>query len=142
TQKVILRLTTDDPDAAGPCSIVMDEVEITVNQMPRVSVPTAAVVCESPAIPLAGDLAPSASAGSWTVLSGDGVLSVSSITGTVVTANYSPAPSDIGSVVSFRLTTNDPDGFGPCVPAFDDINITINESAKVSAGSDIEICED
>ena len=29
----------------------------------------------------------------------------------------------VGNTVTFRLTTNDPDGFGPCVPAFDDLNI-------------------
>lgn len=139
---VILRLTTDDPDAGGPCSIVSDDITITVNQAPRVTVPADFTVCEPLSIPLTGDLDPSATAGSWSVLSGAGVLSVSSITGDMVTASYAPAPSDVGGTVSFRLTTNDPDGFGPCAPATDDITITINESAKVDAGLPQVVCED
>ncbi|MGC1241644.1 MAG: PKD-like domain-containing protein [Chryseosolibacter sp.] len=142
TGSVVLRLTTNDPDAAGPCSIVTDDLIVGVNQRPRVTVPADFVVCEPTSIPLTGNLDPSATAGSWSVLSGSGTLSVSSITGDIVTAAYTPAASDIGNTVSFRLTTNDPDGFGPCTPASDDISITINPSSRVNAGVDFATCED
>jgi hypothetical protein len=142
TGSVLLRLITDDPDGVGPCSIVTDDLVVSVNQTPRVTVPADFVVCEPPSIALTGNLDPSATAGSWSVLSGAGTLSVSSITGDVVTAAYNPDPADVGGTVSFRLTTNDPDGFGPCTPASDDITITINPAARVDAGPDFATCED
>src|SRR5690606_25388751 len=141
-QTILLRLTTNDPDGAEPCSIVSDVVRVSINQMARVTVPADFTVCEPLSIPLSGNLDPSATSGSWSVITGGGTLSVSSVTGDLVTANYVPAPEDIGGTVSFRLTTNDPDGFGPCAPATDDITITINESAKVDAGSNQTVCED
>ncbi|MEO5600219.1 MAG: PKD-like domain-containing protein, partial [Cyclobacteriaceae bacterium] len=139
---VVLRLTTNDPDAAGPCSIVSDDLTISVNRRARVTVPADYTVCEPTSISLTGDLDPSANSGSWSVLTGTGTLTVSSITGDIVTAGYAPALADVSSTVAFRLTTNDPDGTGPCVSAFDDINITINRSSRVDAGPNMETCED
>jgi hypothetical protein len=40
----------------------------------------------------------------------------------------------VNATLRFRLTTNDPDGFGPCIAEFDEIDIHVNESAKVNAG--------
>ena len=48
----------------------------------------------------------------------------------------------MNTTLRFRLTTNDPDGSGPCVAEFDEIDIHVNESAKVNAGADFEVCED
>ncbi len=139
---ITLLLTTDDPDLAGPCVAASDELKITINRQAIVTVPNDYTVCEPTSINLSGTLGGSATSGAWSILSGNGVLSVSSVTGNVVNANYLPDPSDVSSVVSFRLTTNDPDGAGPCVEVFDDVDITINESPKVFAGNDFEVCED
>jgi hypothetical protein len=60
-----------------------------------------------------------------------------------VMAEYTVSkPSDINNTLTFRLTTNDPDASGPCVAESADINIHINESAKVNAGADFAVCED
>jgi hypothetical protein len=77
----------------------------------------------------------------WSLISGSGTLSASSVTGTTVTASYTPAVGDVNTTVSFRLTTNDADGSGPCLAAFDDLNIFINQTARVNAGVDFEVCE-
>src|SRR5690606_33588097 len=129
-------------DAFGPCSSVSDDLFITINRAPRVMAPSDFVVCEQNSFMLTGTLAGSSATGSWSVVSGTGVLSVSSITGNVVTANYAPGAADIENTVSFRLTSNDPDGFGPCAPATDDVTITINRAARVDAGPTITVCED
>src|SRR5690606_18214424 len=100
-QTILLRLTTNDPDGAEPCSIVSDVVRVSINQMARVTVPADFTVCEPLSIPLSGNLDPSATSGSWSVITGGGTLSVSSVTGDLVTANYVPAPEDIGGTVSF-----------------------------------------
>src|SRR5690606_35496862 len=99
-------------------------------------------VCEPGALGLAGTIGGSAISGTWSVMSGVGTLSISSVTGNSVTATYIPDPTEIGGVVTFRLTTNDPDDAGPCTQVFDEVNISINESAKVDAGPDAEVCED
>ncbi|MEO7991706.1 MAG: PKD-like domain-containing protein [Chryseolinea sp.] len=146
--QVKLRLTTNDPDLGGPCSIVFDDLAIDVHKRARVALPSNYSVCEPPSINLNGTLMGSSSSGLWSLVSpGVGTLSASSVTGGLtVNASYfpaySPGPSDVNTTLIFRLTTNDPDGFGPCTNEFADINIHINESAKVNAGADFEVCED
>ncbi|MBL7857635.1 MAG: PKD domain-containing protein, partial [Cyclobacteriaceae bacterium] len=142
---VVLRLTTDDPDGVGPggpCSFVSDDVTINVNRQARVTAPADFSVCEPSSITLTGTLSGSASSGSWSLINGNGALQVSSVTGLSVSAIYTPDITDVGTVLRFRLTTNDPDGFGPCSQEFDEVDITINESAKVNAGADFAVCED
>ncbi len=146
--QVKLRLTTNDPDLGGPCSIVSDDLTIDVHRRARITLPSNYTVCEPPSINLNGTLMGSASSGLWSLVSpGVGTLSASSVTGglTVNAAyipSYAPGPSDVNTTLTFRLTTNDPDGFGPCTNEFADIAIHINESAKVNAGADFEVCED
>ena len=140
---VVLRLTTNDPDNAGPCTQVFDEVTVAVNRQARLTLPADYAVCEPFSIGLIGTLSGSATSGTWNIISGAGILSASSVTGTDVTATYVVSnPTDVGGVMTFRLTTNDPDGFGPCTVEFDEIDITVNESPKVDAGLDDEVCED
>jgi PKD repeat protein len=140
---VVFRITTDDPDGTGPCSLVSDEVAVAIHRQAQVIAPADYEVCEPGTLMLTGTLGGSATSGSWSVVSGTGTLSISSVTGTAVTATYIIDPSEVGSVVTFRLTTNDPDDTaGPCVAESDDVNITINESPKVDAGPDAEVCED
>jgi hypothetical protein len=139
---VKLYLTTDDPDAGGPCSAKADTVRIQINPRPRIIPLTDYVVCEPQRINLSGTLSGSATTGSWSVVSAAGTLSVSSLTGNLVTAVYDTLRADVGQILTFRLTTNDSDGFGPCVASTDDVEITVNESAKVFAGTDFAVCED
>ncbi len=140
---VVFRLTTNDPDNAGPCTQVFDEVTVTVNRQARLTLPADYAVCEPFSMGLTGTLSGSATSGTWSIISGAGILSASSVTGTEVTATYVVSnPTDVGTVMTFRLTTNDPDGLGPCTVEFDEIDITVNESPKVDAGLDFEVCED
>jgi len=64
------------------------------------------------------------------VISGAGVLSATNI----LEQRSQPIIQFIRAMYhgcNFRLTTNDPDGSGPCSPVYKDINITINRAAKV-----------
>jgi hypothetical protein len=144
TKNITFRLTTDDPDAAGPCSAVMDEVVVKINRRAVVTLPSNYTVCEPSSISLTGTLSGGATTGIWSTVATGG-LSATSIVGPTpdytAAATYAVAPADIGSVVTFRLTSNDPDGFGPCTAEFSEINITVNESAKVNAGADFAICD-
>ena len=145
---IVLRLSTNDPDLTGPCSLVSDEVQIQINRRPTVTLPADFAVCEpsnllTTPINLSGIIGGSASTALWSIVSGSGTLSATTLTGSSVTSLYSINSSDIGNTITLRLTTNDPDGtLGPCVPEFKDINVTINRAAVVSAGADLQLCED
>ncbi|MBX2946931.1 MAG: PKD domain-containing protein [Cyclobacteriaceae bacterium] len=137
---VTFTLTVTSPSAV--CAVAASTFQLRVNPQALVFVPSTTVdVCEPTSIPLTGTVGGSANAGSWSLITGDGTLSTSSITGLTVGASYTTALTDVGNTVTFRLTTNDPDGAGPCVPAFIDVDFTVDESAKVNAGVDFAICE-
>ncbi len=141
---ITFELSTNDPDAAGPCSVVTDQVTVSVNRQARLTLPADYTVCEPGSISLTGTLSGSATSGLWSQIggTGSGTLSATSVTGLVVTATYLVGALDVNTTLRFRLTTNDPDGSGPCVAEFDEIDILVNESAKINAGADFEVCED
>ncbi len=145
---ISLRLETNDPDLTGPCSLVSDIVLIQINRRPTVTLPADFVICEpsnllATPINLSGIIGGSATTGLWSIISGSGVLSATTLVGLNVTSQYTIDPTDVGNVITMRLTTNDPDGSsGPCTAEFKDINITINRAAVVSAGVDLQLCED
>ena len=129
---VILTITTDDGDGTGPCTEVSDQVQITVNKAPEVFAGVDQVVCEGSDVSLNGSLGGGAISGTWS----GGLGSFSDNTSLIAT--YFPDPSEAGTVVTLRLTSNDP--AGPCIPVFDEVDITINEAPIVDAGLDDEIC--
>ncbi|MBX2966676.1 MAG: PKD domain-containing protein [Cyclobacteriaceae bacterium] len=137
---ITFTLTVTSPSST--CTVASSSFELRVNPEALVSVPATLVdVCEPDRINLAGSIGGSASGGSWSLINGDGTLSVSSITGLNVTATYTTDITDVGNILTFRLTTNDPDGTGPCASAFIDVDFNVEESAKVFAGNDFSICE-
>ncbi|MBX2970593.1 MAG: T9SS type A sorting domain-containing protein [Cyclobacteriaceae bacterium] len=138
----IITFTLTVTSASAVCTVVSSSFELRVNPQALVSVPATLVdVCEPTRINLSGTIGGSATNGSWSLLSGTGTLSISSITGLNVTATYDTGPADVGTVLTFRLTSNDPDGTGPCSVAFIDVDYNVEESAKVFAGADFAICE-
>ncbi|MDN4164262.1 gliding motility-associated C-terminal domain-containing protein, partial [Cytophagales bacterium LB-30] len=79
-----------------------------------------------------------AATATWTT-SGDGTFDNASLLGAV----YTPGPNDITNTsVTLTLTTDDPDGAGPCAVAADQMVVTINElpSATLSTSSATDIC--
>ncbi|UII25238.1 PKD domain-containing protein [Fulvivirga maritima] len=120
-----------------------DEIVVNFNESPQIiSVDNDGnVYCEPASLQLRGEIGGGARRGSWTLESGGtGLLSASSITGSIITATYVPADGEYGELI-FRLTTEDSDGAGPCTEDYAEISIVINQSAQVDAGSNIEICE-
>ncbi|MCZ8355840.1 MAG: PKD domain-containing protein, partial [Cyclobacteriaceae bacterium] len=140
---VRLRVTSNDPDgAAGPCTVASDVIDIAINRAPQILAMPDFTVCEPTSINLTSTISASASIANWSIAAiGTGTISASSLTLNTVTASYFPTPSDITQTLVFRVVTNDPDNSGPCVPAEDFVNVTINRTAKVNAGADFRICE-
>ncbi len=133
---VTLTITTDDPDGAGPCVAAIDVMVITINAAATVTAGSDATICEGADHTLAGSMGGSATTVTWTT-SGNGTFDNANL----LAATYTPSPTDIaGGTVTLTVTTDDPDGAGPCVAANDVMVITINTAATVTAGSDATIC--
>ncbi|MBI2968017.1 MAG: gliding motility-associated C-terminal domain-containing protein [Bacteroidetes bacterium] len=131
---VTLTFTTDDPDAGGPCTAVSDFLALTINSDATANAGSDATICAGTCYTLSGGVGGGASSGSWTS-AGDGTFDNPNLLG----ATYCPGPNDlISGSVTLTLTTDDP--AGPCVPATDDIIITVNQVATANAGSDATIC--
>ena len=127
-----LTLTTNDP--AGPCVAVTDNVVITINSAVTVDAGAAQTICSDGTATLAGSFGNGATGATWTT-SGDGAFDDN----TSPTAVYTPGPNDISNAgVTLTYTTNDP--AGPCLPATDNVVITIDAAATIDAGAPQTIC--
>jgi hypothetical protein len=130
---ITLTLTTNDP--AGPCPSASDQMVVTINPSAVANANSDQTVCaSSPAVTLAGTLSGGAASGTWS--GGAGTFSPNN---TTLSATYTPTAAEItAGTVTLTLTTNDPSG--PCAAVSDQMTITINPSATVSAGVPLTIC--
>ncbi len=131
---VTLTLTTNDP--LGPCGAVNDNVTITIGADATADAGPAQIICSDVTVSLAGSIGGSASIGTWS--GGAGTFAPNN---TTLNAVYTPSAAEISaSTVTLTLTTDDP--AGACLPASDNVIITINQSATADAGVAQTICAD
>lgn len=144
TGTVILELLTNDPDGAGPCTAVSATRSITVNPAATVTAGGPDAVCQSASplpITLTGaSIGGAGSTAAWSIISGGGTLSSTAQTTTPAAVTYTPAANFNGTVI-LQLTSNDPDGAGPCAPATATRTITVHALPSVAPSSNSPICE-
>ncbi|MGC1243751.1 MAG: hypothetical protein WA874_19305, partial [Chryseosolibacter sp.] len=128
---VTLTLTTNDPDAAGPCVAATDNVSITINALATVDAGADQTICAGSTVTLSAATGGSAVSGTWS--GGAGTFTPNN---TALNAVYTPAAGEVtAGSVTLTLTTS-----GPCAAVSDDVVITINAQPTVSAGADQTIC--
>lgn len=134
---VRLILTTDDPDGPGGCPAGTDTLDIIINTPPTVDAGADQFLPAGNTVNLAGAFGGSASSAIW---SSNGTGIFDDITS--LNAIYTPSAADIiaGSVILI-LTTNDPDGAGPCTAQSDLMTAVIITGNTVIAGADQQLCE-
>lgn len=104
---------------------------------PSVSIGPTTDVCENSPILLAAGIGGAASSVVWTT-TGDGSFT----NATLLNAVYTPGVNDIAmGIVDFTVTTNDPDGVGPCIAASATTSVSINRAPSVAAGVDQISCQ-
>ena len=131
---VILTITSNDPDGAGPCSFVTDQMSLTINKAPEVDAGEDRVICETSTVNLNGSISGSATSATWST-AGDGTFSFIGD----LNARYTPGTNDkANGGVLLTLTTNDPSG--PCIAVSDDVFVQIDETPIVDAGVYAPIC--
>ncbi|MBK8363126.1 MAG: lamin tail domain-containing protein [Bacteroidetes bacterium] len=90
---------------------------------------TDATVCSGD-YTLAGSIGGAATTGTWTS-SGTGTFNPSNVFGTAT--SYTPSGADLAAgTVTLTLTTDDPDGAGTCLAAFDDVVISLGTTISIS----------
>jgi hypothetical protein len=101
---VTLTFTTNDPDGGGPCSTVSDDLLVTINTAPTLTISSDATICSTETYTLSAAYGGGATGGTWTT-SGSGTFDDANLTN----ATYTPSSFDIsnGSVV-LTFTTNAP----------------------------------
>lgn len=137
-----ITLTTDDP--TGPCPAVSVTRTITINPGAIVNAGGPDFVCQSAtpsAITLAGaSVTGSGSSGAWSLFAGAGVLSSTAQTANPSAVTFTPAANFNGTVL-LRLTSDDPDGAGPCQPEVATRTITIYSLPSTAPTSNTPVCE-
>ncbi len=129
---VTLRLTSADPDGAGPCTAIFADRIITVNPEATANAGVPQNVCAGGSVNLSGSVGGAAASGTWSAASG----SFSDVNN--LNAIYTP--SIASGNVTLTLTTNDPDGAGPCTAAISTVEITVNAAATANAGAAQTVC--
>ncbi|MDQ3051524.1 MAG: PKD domain-containing protein [Bacteroidota bacterium] len=131
---VTLTITSDDP--VGPCLPVSDDMIVTINKFAFSIAGPAATICAGSLHTLSGSIGGSATGLTWTTF-GSGTFD----NDTIPNATYTPSAGDIlNGSVTLLITTNDPDGTGPCGRGSSATTLTINPAAVVAAGTDTIIC--
>ncbi len=101
----------------GVCSVSSDVI-ITRDELPIADAGDDITICADESATLSASLGGSATSGTWS--GGAGTFS----SNTDPNAIYTPDASEAGTTVTLTWTTDDP--AGPCPPASDDMNITVN----------------
>jgi len=120
----------------GTCNAATDTLVLSFTPAPTVNAgPDVASCANSGPVMLNGSVT-LATGGTWSIVSGTGVISNTSDLST----QYTPSASDIssGSVV-LRLTST---SFGTCNAVTDDIQISLGNAPTANAGTDQIICAD
>ena len=115
---------------AGSCTGASFTVIVTVNPVATANAGTAQAVCaNSPEVTLAGSIGGAATTGTWS--GGTGSYNPNA---TTLNAVYTPSPLEISAgSVTLILTSNDPDGSGPCQAVNSTVVITINRQPLLSS---------
>ncbi|WP_299584638.1 PKD-like domain-containing protein, partial [uncultured Sunxiuqinia sp.] len=127
---VTLTLTSVDPDGAGPCDAVWDEVEVTINPLATADAGAYGPLCQGSSITLSNaSIGGGASTAAWSIVSGNGTLSSIAQTSTPEAVSFTPAANFYGTV-TLRLTTNDPSG--PCSSVNTTTTFTVNRAVVIT----------
>ncbi|MBZ0245728.1 MAG: gliding motility-associated C-terminal domain-containing protein [Cyclobacteriaceae bacterium] len=117
-------LSDDEDEPAFSFTLTGTITTSACANVPTATVGTIADICENGTIQLSGSFGGAATSASWST-AGDGGFDNAAL----LNAVYTPGTSDIANgSVNFTLTTNDPDGAGPCVAASAGVSVAITST--------------
>jgi gliding motility-associated-like protein len=111
-------------------------VSVIVNPAATADAGVPQIICAGSTVTLAGSIGGAATTATWSGGSGSFNPNANDLN-----AIYTPSlPEATAGSVTLTLTTDDPDGAGPCLAATDNVVITISSGATVDAGPVQTIC--
>jgi hypothetical protein len=114
------------------CRIIDNQHPGSVNTAVTANAGTDQTVCGAVAVPLTAN---NVTGGNW--IGGTGTFNPDRNS---ANATYTPAASEIGTMITLTWNAPDPDGAGPCNSASDAVTITVNAAATANAGTDQTGC--
>jgi hypothetical protein len=118
--------------APGVCASSSDNMTITVSTPATANAGPDRTVCGTTAASL--NATPSGGA-SWT-----GGIGTFNPNRNFANATYTPALSEVGTIVTLTWNVPDPDGAGPCSGVSDNMTVKANSSTTADAGPDLVSC--
>jgi gliding motility-associated-like protein len=133
--RLVLTTVSGDGTTIYNCEEDSDTLTLFVRPVPTVRVPNAVICSDEPGVRLSGTVE-NATGGSW-VSSGTGAFMPDR---NRLNPIYVPSDADrAAGLVTLTLTTT---GIGECNPATAEVQLNITPPPAISAGDDLEICED
>jgi PKD repeat protein len=131
----VLTITTNDPDGAGGCPAVSDQMILSLKPKATVNAGSDTTLCASDVIQMKGSYGGSATSVSWS--GGGGYFTPSN---GYPNAIYNPTNAELlnGTPIILTLTTNVPSTY--CPAAVDQMSLMINPAVIIDAGNNIAVC--
>ncbi|MBC5993006.1 Ig-like domain-containing protein [Pontibacter cellulosilyticus] len=138
TGVITLRLTSADPDGAGPCPAVSDTRTVTIGPAAVVEAGANLERCQlstTQAIALTGaTVSGGTNTGTWSIVSSNPVNAGNMLSNSTLGSGSLTVAANYVGVITLQLTSADPDGAGPCVAVSDTRTVTIYPAATANAG--------
>tara|TARA_B100001287_G_scaffold274204_1_gene279058 strand:- start:254 stop:13717 length:13464 start_codon:yes stop_codon:yes gene_type:complete len=137
---VILTLTSDNPGAPSPCFASSDEMELSFTLAATIEIPAEGTgTCDNSAVPVTAIPNDQVSSVEWDLINGGQGSYLPDAQS--LSIDYSATAEEIANGSALLIvTTNDPDGAGPCTAASDSVTINIATDVTVDAGIDTTAC--
>gem|GEM_PF-6602586 len=129
---ITITLTSDVP--SGPCSSQSTSIIIEINEDAEVDAGNYSPFCIGDSIPLNAIFGGSASQISWSSMGGGTFTNINDPN------SFFIPPTGFTGSIDLAIETDDP--FGPCLPAFDTVTISIVPLPNIIASQDVTICTD
>ncbi|HVD99385.1 MAG TPA: hypothetical protein VNB90_14345 [Cytophagaceae bacterium] len=140
---IVFWIESNDMDGpTGPCATSTDQVTITISPEVLISAGIADTTCGTANISLSGSCTKFGGAALNATWSG-GLGGTPAFTPNVnaLNATYTPTLAEsAGTSIVFTLTSDDPDGVGPCPALSSIVKKKINQQPTVDAGPDATFC--
>lgn len=136
-------ITLESADPSGPCQEASAESVITVNPGTKVSFPVSPIIaCANGDATVATSVSDKATF-TWSVKAGEnGSMLASTIHESKALFVPTASQLDGGDEVTLIVSSDDPDGAGPCLADIQEVELVLQRRPRVYAGADYNICTD
>jgi hypothetical protein len=137
---IAFTLTTTDPE--GPCGINSAQVQVTLNSRATIQATADFARCSDQDVNLSATLPNGSTATSFTWTGGANTAPNAFDNPNALSAIYTATDTEKSAItpIVFTITTNDPDGAGPCPVESSQVTVTVWRKTVVTVPVDFAVC--